>query len=181
MIFHALTSFWLQNKYIILFQFNHFDTETDLDIVELWNGGSTIATSQLITRLSGSTLGQFATYLSSTNWLVVRFITDGSVEKSGFNFTWSTGTTILFCNFLCQYRKYLRELNFREYLLICCLVNSRFSLIISISHKDYTNVKNKIHEIKVMWKFPNLQYINFKFWFREIINLCQWFVILNLL
>ena len=72
--------------------------ETDLDFVELWDGGGTIETSQLIVRLTGSSVGQFATYMSSTNWLVVRFITDSSVEKSGFSFTWSTGTTIILLN-----------------------------------------------------------------------------------
>ena len=75
-----------------LFQFDYFETETDLDFVELWDGGGTIETSQLVARLTGSSVGEYATYMSSTSWLLVKFITDGSVEKYGFNFTWSTGT-----------------------------------------------------------------------------------------
>ena len=73
------------------FQFDRFETETDLDFVELWDGGATVDTSQMIARLSGPSAGEYATFISSRNWLLVRFITDGSVQKSGFNFTWSTG------------------------------------------------------------------------------------------
>ena len=76
---------------MLVFQFDHFETETDLDFVEVWDGGSTVSTSQLITRLSGPSAGEFVSYISSTNWLIVRLVTDGSVEKSGFSFTWASG------------------------------------------------------------------------------------------
>ena len=79
------------NEYF--FQFDRFDTEAYLDYLELWDGGSTIYTSHMIARLSGSSAGEFTSYMSSTNWLVTRFITDGSEEKSGFSFTWSTGNS----------------------------------------------------------------------------------------
>lgn len=72
-------------------QFHTFDLEDNLDILEIWDGGSTLLTSQKIARVSGDSLGKYESYISSRNHLILRFLTDSSVEKEGFSFSWSTG------------------------------------------------------------------------------------------
>ena len=73
-------------------QFTTFETEEKLDVLEIWDGGATIQASTLMTRLSGTDVGIYQSFVSSTNHLVFRFTTDGSAQKSGFNINWSTGS-----------------------------------------------------------------------------------------
>jgi hypothetical protein len=72
-------------------QFDIFDIEENLDVLEIWDGGPTILSSQLIARISGQNPGQYGSYISSTHHLLLRFLTDSSIQKQGFRFSWKTG------------------------------------------------------------------------------------------
>ncbi|XP_045207056.2 uncharacterized protein LOC123559381 [Mercenaria mercenaria] len=83
----------------IQIHFEVFDIEENLDILEIWDGGPTIFSSRLIARVSGQDPGEYGSYISSTNHLILRFLTDGSVQKEGFIFSWNTDFA---CNILQQ-------------------------------------------------------------------------------
>ncbi|WAR05343.1 FBP1-like protein [Mya arenaria] len=70
--------------------FESFDTEEGLDFLEVYDGGPSLGASVLVGRLSGRQLDRFRSYTSSQNFILFRYITDGSVQKTGFTLTWST-------------------------------------------------------------------------------------------
>ncbi|XP_070201910.1 uncharacterized protein [Littorina saxatilis] len=72
----------------IQIQFVSLKTERDVDFVELWAGGKTLSTSTLMTRLSGGAAS--GVFVSSNNYAVVRFLSDGSYQDSGFQLTWQS-------------------------------------------------------------------------------------------
>ncbi|XP_071129049.1 uncharacterized protein [Mytilus edulis] len=68
----------------ILLEVEVFNTEKNADVVDILVGGKTEATATAIARLSGSLTGTHR-YRSYNNYLIVRFITDSSNEKTGFS------------------------------------------------------------------------------------------------
>lgn len=76
---------------LCLFQFETVDLEDGLDILEIWDGGPTLATSSYIGYVSGQSAGQYETYISSTNIIIFVLITDSSLAKEGVTISWSTG------------------------------------------------------------------------------------------
>ncbi|XP_076110499.1 uncharacterized protein LOC143079160 isoform X5 [Mytilus galloprovincialis] len=79
-------------------QFTQFNTEEDIDVVEFWEGSPSLADSHCLARLSGSLPASYQVFISSNNFLTVRFISDASRQRSGFTFTWRT-------DFQCQIAK----------------------------------------------------------------------------
>ena len=85
------------NKKLVL-QLTTFNTEDNIDIVDIYVGGSSLATSDYVTSLSGHITGDsLTTYVSTNNFLTVRFTSDKTVEKAGFKATFKTGETWLSC------------------------------------------------------------------------------------
>ncbi|XP_053372552.1 uncharacterized protein LOC123561174 isoform X2 [Mercenaria mercenaria] len=78
----------------IVLQFTEFETEENNDFAEIFDGCITPSTSELSVRLSGSKSGY--TFISSYNFVTVRFVSDASIEYSGFQATWDTD---LVCSF----------------------------------------------------------------------------------
>ena len=69
-----------------------FDTEESIDIVDIYVGGSTIATSDYLASLSGHITGDdLTTYVSTNNFMIVRFTSDDTVQKRGFHGLFATG------------------------------------------------------------------------------------------
>ena len=79
-------------------QFTTFETEQDLDVVEFWEGSPTLSDSHCLARLSGKSVEGYQVLFSSNNFLTVRFISDATVQESGFTFNWGT-------DFQCQITK----------------------------------------------------------------------------
>ncbi|KAH3893700.1 hypothetical protein DPMN_017850, partial [Dreissena polymorpha] len=77
-------------------QFLSFNTEADTDFLEFWDGGPTLSTSRLATRVSGIPDTQTLGFISSYNFLIVKFVTDQTTRKSGFSLKWTT-------NYTCSY------------------------------------------------------------------------------
>lgn len=75
-------------------QFHEFRTEENTDFVELYDGGVTLSTSEMSVRLSGSMQGY--TFISSYNFMTVKFTTDSSEEYAGFRATWNTSKSSVF-------------------------------------------------------------------------------------
>jgi len=82
--------------YITHSQFTSFSTEEGLDVLEIWDGGPTLLESTLVGRISGRDPAKFAKYTSSVNHVILRYITDDTVEKAGFSLTWTTGFFLSF-------------------------------------------------------------------------------------
>ena len=55
-------------------------------------GGSSLATSDYVTSLSGLITGDsLPTYVSTNNFMIVRFTSDKTVQKAGFKASFTTG------------------------------------------------------------------------------------------
>ena len=68
------------------------DTEENIDTVDIYVGGSTLATSDYVTSLSGLITGNnLPTYVSTNNFMVVRFTSDKEIEKTGFSASFTAG------------------------------------------------------------------------------------------
>jgi len=65
------------------------DTELNTDFLEVWDGGRSLSNSQQILRLSGNQTGK--PFLSSYNFVMVRYVSDQSQKETGFKVTWTTG------------------------------------------------------------------------------------------
>ena len=65
------------------------NTERDVDFVEVWVGGRTLSSSSLVRRVSGASVQGMV--VSSNNAAIVRFVSDGSYQDSGFTLTWKSG------------------------------------------------------------------------------------------
>ena len=81
---------WFAN----FFQFVSLNTERDVDFVEVWVGGRTLSSSALVRRFSGSAAAGDLV-VSSNNAAIVRFVSDGSYQDSGFQLTWRSGKCLL--------------------------------------------------------------------------------------
>ena len=68
----------------IVLQFSEFDTERNFDTVQILGGGRTDATAVNMASLSGTLDLSSQTFVSASNFMVIKFKTDGSVEKRGF-------------------------------------------------------------------------------------------------
>ena len=77
----------------LFFQFSHFETEKVFDTVQILGGGRTEETATNIATLSGSLEdigGQ--SFTSASNFMIIKFRSDESEEKSGFHASWITST-----------------------------------------------------------------------------------------
>ena len=83
-----------------LFQFSKFDTEKVFDTVQILGGGRTEETAVNIATLSGSLEDmETTTFTSASNFMIIKFRSDESVEKSGFHASWSTSADQQSCSF----------------------------------------------------------------------------------
>lgn len=75
----------------IILQFQEFDTEKTFDTVQILVGGRTEEKSVSLATVSGkqSDLTN-KPYVTASNFMIVKFTSDGSVEKKGFRATWKT-------------------------------------------------------------------------------------------
>nr|XP_022919679.1 sushi, von Willebrand factor type A, EGF and pentraxin domain-containing protein 1 isoform X1 [Onthophagus taurus] len=74
----------------ILLQFQEFETEKTFDTVQIFAGGRTEDTSVNLATLSGKQDLTNRSFVSASNFMIVKFSTDGSVEKKGFRASWKT-------------------------------------------------------------------------------------------
>ena len=81
-------------------QFSKFDTEKVFDTVQILGGGRTEETAVNIATLSGSLEDmETTTFTSASNFMIIKFRSDESVEKSGFHASWSTSADQQSCGF----------------------------------------------------------------------------------
>jgi len=73
----------------IVLQFSEFETEKGFDTVQVLGGARTEASAVSIATLSGRLNSSFL-FTSASNFMIVKFRTDASVEKKGFRATWKT-------------------------------------------------------------------------------------------
>ena len=60
--------------------------------MDIYVGGSTLATSDYVTSLSGHIIGdKLPTYVSTNNFMIVVFTSDKIVQKGGFSASFTTG------------------------------------------------------------------------------------------
>ncbi|KAH1029276.1 uncharacterized protein LOC109533262 isoform X1 [Dendroctonus ponderosae] len=74
----------------ILLQFQEFETEKIFDTVQILVGGRTEDTSVNLATLSGKQDLGNRSFVSASNFMIVKFSTDASVEKKGFRASWKT-------------------------------------------------------------------------------------------
>lgn len=68
------------------------DTEENIDVMDIYVGGRTIDTSVYVRSLSGRITGDnLPAYVSTNNYMIVRFTSDRTVEKTGFQALFATG------------------------------------------------------------------------------------------
>lgn len=91
-------------------QFTQFNTEKDLDVVEFFDGSPALKDGRCLSRLSGSLPESYQVFLSSNNFMNVRFTSDSSRQQSGFKFTWRT-------SMLFSYSRYISSTNVFKYTL----------------------------------------------------------------
>ena len=72
------------------FQFSQFETEKVFDTVQILGGGRTEETATNIATLSGSLDLQSKSFTSASNFMIIKFKSDASVEKRGFRASWVT-------------------------------------------------------------------------------------------
>nr|XP_022325864.1 uncharacterized protein LOC111125916 isoform X1 [Crassostrea virginica] len=73
----------------IQIQVDDFETEKNLDVLELWEGSLNIVDSKCLTRLSGQERPDGKLW-SSNNFLIARFTSDSSVQYRGFSIKWTS-------------------------------------------------------------------------------------------
>ncbi|KAI8115214.1 CUB and sushi domain-containing protein 1 [Lucilia cuprina] len=74
----------------IILQFQDFETEKTFDTVQILVGGRTEDKSVSLATLSGKQDLTTQPLVSASNFMIVKFTTDGSVERKGFRATWKT-------------------------------------------------------------------------------------------
>lgn len=74
----------------IILQFQDFETEKTFDTVQILVGGRTEDKSVSLATLSGKQDLTTQPFVSASNFMIVKFTTDGSVERKGFRATWKT-------------------------------------------------------------------------------------------
>lgn len=71
-------------------QFQEFDTEKTFDTVQILAGGRTEDTSINLATLSGKSDLTNRSFVSASNFMIIKFSTDASVERKGFRASWKT-------------------------------------------------------------------------------------------
>ncbi|KAG8295757.1 calcium ion binding [Homalodisca vitripennis] len=74
----------------ILLQFQEFETEKTFDTVQILVGGRTEDKAVSLATLSGKQDLGNKSFVSASNFMIIKFNTDGSVEKKGFRASWKT-------------------------------------------------------------------------------------------
>ncbi|CAH1282118.1 unnamed protein product [Diabrotica balteata] len=74
----------------ILLQFQEFETEKTFDTVQILAGGRTEDTSINLATLSGKQDLTNRSFVSGSNFMIIKFSTDASVERKGFRASWKT-------------------------------------------------------------------------------------------
>lgn len=74
----------------ILLQFQEFETEKTFDTVQILVGGRTEDTSVNLATLSGKQDLANHSFVSASNFMIIKFSTDASVERKGFRASWKT-------------------------------------------------------------------------------------------
>lgn len=69
---------------MFIFQFQEFETEKTFDTVQILVGGRTEDKAVSLATLSGKQDLGNKSFISASNFMIVKFSTDGSVEKKGF-------------------------------------------------------------------------------------------------
>lgn len=72
------------------FQFQEFETEKSFDIVQILVGGRTEEKSVNLATLSGKQELSNKLFVSASNFMIIKFSTDSSVERKGFRASWKT-------------------------------------------------------------------------------------------
>lgn len=72
----------------VILQFSEFDTERNFDTVQILSGGRTEDSAASLTTLSGRQDLTNKLFISASNFMIVKFKTDASVEKRGFRWVW---------------------------------------------------------------------------------------------
>ncbi|XP_064091137.1 sushi, von Willebrand factor type A, EGF and pentraxin domain-containing protein 1-like isoform X2 [Macrobrachium nipponense] len=74
----------------VILQFYEFDTEKNFDTVQILSGGRTEDSAMSLTTLSGRQDLTDKLFISASNFMILKFKTDASVEKRGFRASWKT-------------------------------------------------------------------------------------------
>lgn len=74
----------------IVLQFQDFETEKSFDTVQILVGGRTEDKSVNLATLSGKQDLSTKLFVSASNFMIIKFSTDGSVERKGFRASWKT-------------------------------------------------------------------------------------------
>ncbi|KAK9718535.1 CUB domain [Popillia japonica] len=74
----------------ILLQFQEFETEKTFDTVQILAGGRTEDTSVNLATLSGKPDLTNRSFVSASNFMIIKFSTDATVERKGFRASWKT-------------------------------------------------------------------------------------------
>lgn len=74
----------------IVLQFQEFETEKTFDTVQILVGGRTEDKSVSLATLSGKEDLANKPFVTASNFMIVKFTSDGSVERKGFRATWKT-------------------------------------------------------------------------------------------
>lgn len=76
----------------IILQFQEFDTEKTFDTVQILVGGRTEEKSVSLATVSGKLQSELLNkpFVTASNFMIVKFTSDGSVERKGFRATWKT-------------------------------------------------------------------------------------------
>lgn len=74
----------------IVLQFSDFETEANFDTVQILVGGKTEESSVNLATLSGVENVTSRSFVTASNLMIVKFRSDGSVERKGFRASWKT-------------------------------------------------------------------------------------------
>lgn len=74
----------------IVLQFQEFDTEKTFDTVQILVGGRTEDKAVSLATLSGKQDLTSRPYVTASNFMIIKFTSDNSVERKGFRATWKT-------------------------------------------------------------------------------------------
>ncbi|KAI0212792.1 Cubilin [Lamellibrachia satsuma] len=71
-------------------KFGAFDTEKNRDEVQVWVGGKTEVTAEMVARLSGSVSpNTIPVFNSPNNYMFVKLVSDNAVQMNGFSADWT--------------------------------------------------------------------------------------------
>lgn len=76
----------------IILQFQDFETEKSYDSIQILTGGRTEEKSVTLATLSGKIDLTMKPFVTASNFMIIKFTSDGSVERKGFRATWKTET-----------------------------------------------------------------------------------------